>query len=184
MGKKKTDLCLALGTSLSGLNADRIAKTPAKKYPKKGYGLVIVAIQKTKLDNICTLRIFAKLNDVMSLLEKELGLQEIPKRMLLDDDVFTVPYDQDSGELSQDKWCTVKLTKGSRIRVTKGNFSGCKGIVDGKNEQGHYKLRVFVPVKDMDDVEITYEWLLGSWWFDEAKGGLVPYIPVVQDLEE
>jgi NAD-dependent SIR2 family protein deacetylase len=179
--EKKTDLCLALGTSLSGLNSDRIAKTPAKKYPKKGFGLIIVAIQATQLDSKSTLRIFAKLNDVMRLLAQELGLEEIPQPIYKDNgDIFTIPYNQ-NGDLSENKTCTLKLTEGSRIKVTKGNFKGCKGTVEGKNELGHYKVRVFVPVKDLDDVVIPYDWLLGSWWLEEAQKGLVPYVPVVQD---
>jgi len=30
--EEKTDLCLALGSSLCGMNADRIADTPAQKF--------------------------------------------------------------------------------------------------------------------------------------------------------
>jgi len=181
--EKKTDLCLALGTSLSGLNSDRMAKTVAKKYTKKkSYGLVIVAIQATQLDNISTLRIFATLNNVMSLLAQELALQEIPQVIPVDhNDIFNIPYDPDTGEYSNNKSCTLNLTEGSRIKISKGNFQGCRGIVDGKNSQGNYKLRVSVPIKDMEDVEIPYDWLLGSWWLDEAQKGLVSYVPILPD---
>merc|ERR1712154_657044 len=40
--------------------------------------LVIVNLQKTPLDDVCSLRIFAKIDDVMAPLMKELGL-EIPE---------------------------------------------------------------------------------------------------------
>merc|ERR1712113_239852 len=40
--------------------------------------LVIVNLQKTPLDDVCSLRIFAKIDDVMVPLMKELGL-EIPE---------------------------------------------------------------------------------------------------------
>merc|ERR1712048_825220 len=46
--------------------------------PKVGYNLIIVNLQKTPLDNLCSLRIFAKIDDVMVPLMKELGL-EIPE---------------------------------------------------------------------------------------------------------
>merc|ERR1740123_399356 len=62
----KTDLCLALGTSLSGLNADRMARNPAHRYSceqgagcsgrngqKVGsLGLVIVSLQETQVDEL------------------------------------------------------------------------------------------------------------------------------------
>merc|ERR1712053_62290 len=46
--------------------------------PKVGYNLIIVNLQKTPLDDVCSLRIFAKIDDVMVPLMKELGL-EIPE---------------------------------------------------------------------------------------------------------
>jgi len=60
----RTDLCLALGTSLSGLNADRLARTPAEKYLRQqgALGLVIVALQQTQVDDLATLRIYAELD--------------------------------------------------------------------------------------------------------------------------
>jgi len=180
-GKKKADLCLALGTSLSGLNADRIAKTVANKYPDRSFGLVIVAIQATQLDNICTLRIFAKLNNVMSLLAEELELTEAPQPQPLDGDIFTIPYHEDTGMFAEGRRTTLNLTVGSRIKVTKGNYAGCVGVVDGKNPQGHYKLKIQVPIKEIEGVEITYDHLLGSWWIDEAMRGLIPVIPVVNE---
>lgn len=46
--EKKADLCLCLGTSLSGMNADRMAKSPAKRFMKegKGFGTVIINLQQ------------------------------------------------------------------------------------------------------------------------------------------
>jgi hypothetical protein len=183
--EESTDLCLALGSSLSGLNADRLATTPAAKYARdgKGQGLIIVTLQETQLDDICTLRIFAPLEEVLSLLASELGLHQQPSHQegLIDgnDEEFVLPYDPRSGKHSSSRTCTLSLRVGARIKVPRGNFAGCSGVVGAKNEQGHYNVQIFSPVEGMPDVMITNDHLLGSWWIKEAKQGLIPFLPVV-----
>eukprot|EP01097_Dermamoeba_algensis_P011752 TRINITY_DN9237_c0_g1_i1.p1 TRINITY_DN9237_c0_g1~~TRINITY_DN9237_c0_g1_i1.p1 ORF type:complete len:276 (+),score=50.64 TRINITY_DN9237_c0_g1_i1:110-937(+) len=57
----RTDLCLTLGTSLCGMNADRMAVSPAKRALKKkegALGTVIVGLQCTQFDNLSSIRIF------------------------------------------------------------------------------------------------------------------------------
>jgi len=136
--EQTTDLCLALGTSLSGLNADRLAKTPAKKYPGQGFGLIIVTLQETQLDSICTLRIFATLDEVMTMLACELDLPEIPKtnsgqQTNQDTNVFTnLPYDKQAGKHSTTKTCSLDLNEGSKIKILLGSYAGCKGVVGKK----------------------------------------------------
>merc|ERR1719502_1378741 len=58
--QSRADLVLALGTSLSGFNCDSVAAAAAAKA-----GLVIVNLQRTQYDAACSLRIFAKIDDVM-----------------------------------------------------------------------------------------------------------------------
>lgn len=54
----KTDLCLVIGTSLSGMEADRMGTTCAYKSQKNiGIGMVIINLQRTPYDNITALRI-------------------------------------------------------------------------------------------------------------------------------
>eukprot|EP00911_Craspedida_sp_UC1_P000243 UC1_evm1s187 len=72
-----TDLCLALGTSLCGMNADQMVASPAKRYPERALGAVIVSIQQTAYDDVASLRIFARLDNVLALLLNALKL-EIP----------------------------------------------------------------------------------------------------------
>jgi len=182
--EKNTDLCLALGSSLSGLNADRLAKTPASKYPKKGNGLVIINLQETQLDDIATLRIFGKLDEVMGRLAQVLDLPELPEPLLsTGSDIFAnLPYDPTTGEKSSKKTCSLKLSEGSKIRVTCGNYGGCKGVVGKKNPQGHWNVQVFVPLEDEPSIVIPNDHLLGSWWLIEAHQGLIPRLPVVQDF--
>merc|ERR1712137_301654 len=75
MGEEKADLCLALGTSMVGMNADRIAVTPAQRaLSGEALGTVIVALQQTQYDKLSSLRIFAPMDEVMALLEKEMAL--------------------------------------------------------------------------------------------------------------
>merc|ERR1712078_660359 len=111
----QTDLCLALGTSLSGLNADRMARNPAKKYSKqKGcLGLVIVALQETQLDELATLRIFALLDDVLQLLAEELLLPNAAPVSLacsseVSDVFLNLPYDS-AGQLCPGASSTLDL---------------------------------------------------------------------------
>merc|ERR1712023_249071 len=77
MGEEKVDLSLALGTSMVGMNADRIAVAPAER-ARRGkagaLGTVIVSLQQTQYDLISSLRIFATIDEVMELLTTELHL--------------------------------------------------------------------------------------------------------------
>eukprot|EP00994_Dinema_validum_P006069 NODE_431_length_1702_cov_58.674531_g314_i0.p1 GENE.NODE_431_length_1702_cov_58.674531_g314_i0~~NODE_431_length_1702_cov_58.674531_g314_i0.p1 ORF type:complete len:351 (-),score=68.32 NODE_431_length_1702_cov_58.674531_g314_i0:317-1369(-) len=178
----KTDLCLALGTSLSGLNADRMARTPARNYPKKGFGLVIVALQQTQLDDLATLRIFAPLDGVMLRLAEELSLPDMMTPRLTCEtevpDVFTaLPFDA-SGAFDALASSTLDLRAGKALKVTQGNFAGCRGVVAGKNAEGHYLLKVSMPVGE--GLCIEEDLVLASWWVMEGRGGKIPLLPVIQ----
>merc|ERR1712096_239634 len=73
----KNDLCLALGTSLSGFNVDSVPEEAAQRaLAGKGLGLVLVNLQQTQYDELAQLRIFGKLDDVMTLLAAELGIDD------------------------------------------------------------------------------------------------------------
>merc|ERR1712241_485232 len=86
--QKNTDQCdvmLALGSSLTVTPAADLPNEVGDKWVSEvnseqtpEHHLVIVNLQRTPLDNVCSLRIFAKIDDVMVPLMKELGL-EIPE---------------------------------------------------------------------------------------------------------
>merc|ERR1712223_1762885 len=86
--QENTDQCdvmLALGSSLTVTPAADLPEEVGDRWvEQKDKGqkptdhLVIVNLQKTPLDDVCSLRIFAKIDDVMVPLMKELGL-EIPE---------------------------------------------------------------------------------------------------------
>merc|ERR1712203_641653 len=80
--EEKVDLCLALGTSMVGMNADRIpvsaANRAARAPRREALGTVIVALQQTQYDKVASLRIFAPIDEVMALLAQDLSLAVAP----------------------------------------------------------------------------------------------------------
>eukprot|EP00607_Mallomonas_marina_P001563 CAMPEP_0182430538 /NCGR_PEP_ID=MMETSP1167-20130531/41525_1 /TAXON_ID=2988 /ORGANISM="Mallomonas Sp, Strain CCMP3275" /LENGTH=351 /DNA_ID=CAMNT_0024615765 /DNA_START=375 /DNA_END=1427 /DNA_ORIENTATION=- len=80
----KTDLCLAMGTSLSGMNADQIVTTISSKLRKQSWGreeglqgVVIISVQCTPLDDLSTIRVFCDLDKFSHLLSQALQLDAI-----------------------------------------------------------------------------------------------------------
>ena len=94
--EENSDLVLAVGTSLSGMNADRVVSTCASKATRtlkqaapapfccqgaaqatetETLGSVIVSLQRTPHDANSSLRIYALIDDVMALLAEELELE-------------------------------------------------------------------------------------------------------------
>jgi hypothetical protein len=83
----RTDFALAMGTSLSGMRADGLVTSVARRFlaglkpdataadkAAAGCGAVIVNLQRTRLDSVASLRIFAKTDEVMALLLQKLGI--------------------------------------------------------------------------------------------------------------
>ena len=72
-----SDFTLVLGTSLSGMNADRLVTTVSEKSLKEvpeALGSVIVSLQRTSLDHLSAVRIYATIDDFATMLCQELGL--------------------------------------------------------------------------------------------------------------
>eukprot|EP00005_Dracoamoeba_jomungandri_P000031 CAMPEP_0174250988 /NCGR_PEP_ID=MMETSP0439-20130205/968_1 /TAXON_ID=0 /ORGANISM="Stereomyxa ramosa, Strain Chinc5" /LENGTH=530 /DNA_ID=CAMNT_0015331191 /DNA_START=42 /DNA_END=1631 /DNA_ORIENTATION=- len=149
--ENKTDLCLTMGTSLCGMNADRMVKTPSVKYIKQGKGLgsVIIGFQRTQMDKYATLRIFASIDEVMLLLALEMNLPvstkpykpDIPEsaRVGRKKHTFIVPYDN-AGNLSQKETTVWDLTPGKKIKLTAGPGKGFEGEMTRTpdSEEGRY----------------------------------------------
>jgi NAD-dependent SIR2 family protein deacetylase len=174
----KIDMCLCLGTSLSGMNADRVANTCAKRAFKgvKGFlGTVIINIQQTSLDERSTLRIWAKLDDAFTILATKLGFNEIKPFPIVvpDGDVFVVPYDE-KGLYNKNSRMILDLRKGSEVIIpVKGAMNeGSVGVVNGKRD-GHYSIYL------EEKLGFSCSRLMGKWWIESALKGTVPYIPVV-----
>mmetsp|Transcript_7546 Transcript_7546/g.12682 ORF Transcript_7546/g.12682 Transcript_7546/m.12682 type:complete len:414 (-) Transcript_7546:93-1334(-) len=112
----RADLTLSVGTSMCGMNADRVFTTVSEKsiseWKKRGtrgapdrrhwLGGVIIGIQQTQYDSLACLHIFSRIDRVMDLLLKALSIDtpsntpytpDIPSEFLLNPGRFLVNYD-------------------------------------------------------------------------------------------
>jgi NAD-dependent SIR2 family protein deacetylase len=174
--EKKTELCLCLGTSLSGMNADRMAKTPAKKFRNgQGLGTVIINLQRTHYDDACSLRVWAKLDDAFKILAAKLGLNQQPIRPLqYPSEVFKVPYNA-AGELDWSSEMTLDLRPGSKLRISAPgamNFGAEAEMMGKRDDDGHWQ--VFC-----ESGRRQSHYILGWWWPDVLMRGAVPHMPMV-----
>lgn len=72
--EKNADLVLAVGTTLAGMNADRVFHSCARRANgKKHLGCVLIGLQRSLYDSDCTLRIFEKCDRVFELLVEEIA---------------------------------------------------------------------------------------------------------------
>jgi NAD-dependent SIR2 family protein deacetylase len=167
--EKRCDLCITVGTSLSGMNADRLAESCGQRALKKlkrrrkqqvsdpaEYigGTVIIGFQRTRLDPVASLRIFSSIDNVMKALAERLQLN-IEGRITQANvvrtaagDVFTLPgYDQATGELLDSMAPIVlNMTPGSRVRLLDGPYKGALGEVMTRTKRGDYKILFQLPV--------------------------------------
>jgi NAD-dependent SIR2 family protein deacetylase len=71
---ERANMCVALGTSLCGMNADQVPAAVAERFAQsQGEGLVVIGLQRTVYDDVASLRIWGLCDDVMVLVAKELG---------------------------------------------------------------------------------------------------------------
>jgi len=187
--EEKADLTLALGTSLCGMNADRVFSTVAKKAKKRSkfvdntiLGGVVISIQQTKADPLCSLRIFAKLDEVMILLAEALDIAVIEEADYQPElsagatstaDVYIVPYDKRGLKHDEEKKRILDMRVGRKVMITSGPNEGGVGTVVRRTSSGHYNI-AFV-----DSSGDTFVVKLGSWWIQAAVNGTVDQIPIV-----
>ena len=196
----KTDLSIAIGTSLSGMAADSIVHVPSSKFQHNGLGLgsVIIGIQRTTEDESSSLRIFALIDEVFLLLCHELNILPTPlivnpigvrfsKDIEPVEHVYRVPYDK-YGNLSSTGVTTFldlrpegsKKVPKQNLKLTMGPGKGFSGKVHGRSPHGHYLIRMphqREGSKKHGTGERTYR--LGSWWVEALVNGRVPKMPIV-----
>ena len=168
--EQKAQLCLCLGTSLSGMNADRVASGPAERFFKKeGQGTVIINLQRTGLDDRCSLRIWARLDETFALLTEALALPELTESLPDQKDVVWTPYDT-QGALREGASTQLDLRAGAKVIIAHplAPGFGTMGKVLGKRHGGHYVL-------ELGDRRMV----LGRWWMDVAQRGQVERLPIV-----
>lgn len=212
----QADLTLMVGCSGMPYNANSCVEGPAARSMgahASSLGIVIIGPQKTPLDGMATLRIFAKADPVMGALGKEL-------QIALEADVplcfpagitrsadnfasvrrFTVPYDKD-GKLSTSVTTTWDLRTGQKVNINcVNNIEGAGQTGDmQKNITCHTEFEVGETNDELCAIEIKYSWeepagsntwkvsvkRLGLWWLLAARRGLVEYLPIVNvDAQE
>jgi len=181
--EKRIDLCLCLGTSLSGMNADRVAETPAKRAARDPaiIGTIIINIQQTRLDDICSLRIWGKLDDVFTLLGQELGLGKIEPKFSFDygDHIYRIPYGV-NGKFDRNCEMTLDLRPGQNITIPlpKACNYGAQGtVVSHKQNRWGYSVQLTETSKNGQQQFVRR--MLGYWMIKAAQEGKLAVLPIM-----
>mmetsp|Transcript_37766 Transcript_37766/g.48148 ORF Transcript_37766/g.48148 Transcript_37766/m.48148 type:complete len:397 (-) Transcript_37766:40-1230(-) len=209
--EQKTDLCFALGTSLSGMNCDRVVTTVTEKAMNGvdgKLGAVVVGLQRTQHDEICALRIFAHIDDVMEMLISELMVDCIERGLVpiqyhspdvpvgdingssmfgqIEPDVFCIPYCGQTGKKlksgharSNRQYSILDLREGACVKLTQGPYEGDSGEVVRRNSEGHYCIVFQHKLKKTSQIKRPMQRVLGWWWIEAAVAGTIPMIPVI-----
>ena len=197
-----SDLLLVLGTSLSGMNADRMVSSSSKRAARgEGFGAVIVSLQRTPMDSKSSLRFFATIDQVLGLLAEELQLSTtvnpscemvIPEGRQPEPDVFLIPYDEDGNRRDDclgenpdlSKFMRLDLREDAVVHITTGQFQGDKGVVMSKHEEGHFRIQFRHNIGKGGKIFMAPMLrTLGWWWVDSATRGEMLHIPVVSKKE-
>lgn len=184
--EEEADLVFALGSTLCGMNADRLC-TAAAQRARAGtagqFGLVIVNLQQTQYDHLCSLRIFATIDDVLVALTREFARTGAALGMPCatptspqagpQGDRFEVLYDE-SGERGGRSM--LDLNPGMKVRFVRqpkwdADRVGTLATVVRRTERGDWELKL------LDERGSVRR--LGSWWVQAALDGLIDHLPVV-----
>ena len=192
------DLVLVIGTSLSGLNSDRMALAPAKRsLSGRSLGTVIVNLQQTSCDGVATLRVFSDTDRLFEMLMASLSAPlEVCPVVVPQEMRALVPYNRQGRRAARGPRMWLDLTKGQRIRLAPDhNCQGARQPVYlhiGASAPHVYRGSVRQPGPGEGTVvryspkqcgwELQVEgvsMLLGGWWLAAAARGDVPSLPVI-----
>jgi len=185
---ESADLVLVLGTSLGGLNADRVAhETARRSLRNKSLGTVIISPQQTEHDGAATIRIFGESDAVLTRLLAKMGmsslslsppsLDNIPRRVL-------VPYDVEGNRTDDSTKMWLDLSPGGEIKLALGHNIAGAGQPHFRHMERIAQPRGYVQRWNNSTaaVELVVEgtgMLLGQWWIEAAQRGGPATIPVV-----
>jgi len=187
----ESDLVMAIGTSMCGMTADEVFCEACERHRqyKMGQGGIIIGLQQTQYDNIARLRIYSRIDEVMSLLMQELNFTippcgaykpNIPEEAVVKQLCYRVPYDK-HGYLTEDKSKMIvwDLNPGTKHKLTDGPGKGFKGTIRNL-EGGHFK--VVLPIQRQGSPEFgtgTRAYTMGPWWIQTCVNGKWPKLPMV-----
>merc|ERR1712032_257859 len=192
--ERKADLVLAVGSSLCGMNADRLVSTCANRARRSVpsdpvLGSTIVALQTTPHDANSSVRVFARIDKVFGMLAEELSLKihdadegvefPVPPAFLpmsAEEHVFSIPYDNDGKLIEGGKQRTVlDLRDHAEVMIAAGKNKGQRAVVLGRNADGHYR----IAITHNDKSNWSEVRLMGKWWPSAAAAGKVNQLPVI-----
>jgi NAD-dependent SIR2 family protein deacetylase len=187
----EADLVMAIGTSMVGMTADDTFVQPAIRKQKCGYGQggIIIALQQTQYDKIARLRIYSRIDEVMSLLMEEMKFKvppclaykpNVPKGAELSTFVYRVPYDK-QGNLTKDKSKMIvwDLNPGTKHTLTAGPGKGFKGTIRNL-EASQFKFVCPIQRQGSRDFGTGVRaYTLGNWWIETCTHGRWPKLPIV-----
>ena len=192
--EKAADLVLAMGSSLCGMNADRMVETPSKRAARgRALGAVIVGFQRTQMDEGSKLRLFANIDETMLALALELALPVAlqpyscpPISILGRPHTYLVPYNTTDGKGMKASEQVLNLAVGSRLILTGGPGAGFKGVVryvpDGKNRDS-YSVE-FPCTREGEGLgKKNNLYALGMWMIEAAVKGTLRQLPVTNLIE-
>jgi len=197
--EERADLVLTMGTSLCGMNADRMVQTPSEKCITEGIGLgsIIIGFQRTQLDSISSLRIFGSIDHVMQLLVEEMQLQvgstmyqpSYPPgtRVHAQAHKFRVPYDTSGQPVDgTGRKMMLNLDAGARIKVTAGPGKGFTGRVlktpDQRAVASKCSYLLELPMQREGHPKHgtgLCRYALGAWMVEAACRGELHMLPIV-----
>lgn len=188
---EEADLCMAIGTSMCGMTADGLFTDVCDNFNKwgNGQGGIIIGLQQTQYDKKARLRIYSRIDEVLSLLMKEMGFivppcgpykPNVPEESIVKPLCYKVPYDS-NGKLTknQSKMIVWDLNPGTKHRLTDGPGEGFEGTIRNI-ENGHFK--VMLPIQRQKSPEFgtgKRAYTLGNWWIQTAVNGGWPKLPMV-----
>lgn len=180
--ERTADMVLVGGTSLSGMNADRVAHTCAKRWAGRDHGVlgtVIVTLQRTCLDDLSVVRVWCKTDDFFTLLAEEMKVEvERVRPRVLNENVFLVPYDADGNRLPQNdpRRMILDLGPGSRVRVVHpeaSNLGAEYTVAPNRDGEGNWMFDMQRPGK------LAIRRRFGRWYVQSAIDGELEQLPCV-----
>jgi len=187
----EAELCMAIGTSMCGMTADDVFCATAKRHLRhgKGQGGIIIGLQQTQYDNIARLRIYSRIDEVLSLLLEELKITippcgpykpNVPKEAVVKTLCYKVPYDRE-GNLTKNKSRMIvwDLNPNTKHTLTDGPGKGFEGTIRNL-EGGNFK--VVLPIQRQGSRDFgtgVRAYTLGAWWIETCVNGRWPKLPMV-----